>query len=186
MRLENFGPARVGERLVFGGAGPDPDRPAAVRDWLDVLTASDVERMVCLLGPEELRAWGGPTTLLDAYAEALPGGVLHVPLRASEAPPVAQVRRVMGFLEAAEADRAPTLIHCALGRVRTPIVLAAWLVHRHQVEPEDALEAVARVPGLHRDPLESESYGLLPRGSIAGLLHCLPGPQLVAVPRRRS
>lgn len=186
MPLENFGPARVGEGLVFGGAGPDPERPAALRDWLDLLTAGDVERIVCLLTPGELLPWGSPSGLLDAYAEALPGGVLHAPLRASDVPVLGQLRRVMTFLEAAEADRAPTLVHCALGRVRTPVVLAAWLVHRHGVAPEEALDQVTRVPGLHRDPLESETYGLVARGSIATVLYGLSRPTLVAVPRRRS
>jgi len=182
----NFGPACRSETLVSGAAAPDPHDPEHVRDWLDCMTADGIERVVCLLGRDEVARYGGLRGgLIGEYERAFDGPVLHVPMDGGVPRPVRLIQ-VVDFLHDAVEDGIPTLVHCSYGMVRTSVVLAAWLVAGRGMAPTDALDAVRAVPGVRREPLECERAGLVRPGTVAALLAALPpcGPSYANLPRR--
>ena len=71
----------------------------------------------------------------------------HVPVPDMTAPRMADIARAMVFIETAERQRKPVVVHCAVGRGRTGTILACYLV-RKGADAADAIQQVrARRPG---------------------------------------
>jgi protein-tyrosine phosphatase len=153
--LPGFGPAAADEPTVYGA--PRPGYPLhrvpmhLVDHWLAVMTAHQVQRVLCLLTPEQLAYYDD---LLGHYqthfgrerVRCAPIPDMHLADHAT------LVAGILPFL--AEADRAGerTVVHCSAGIGRTGHVLAAWLVAGRGYSNQEAIDAVARGG---RDALES-------------------------------
>jgi protein-tyrosine phosphatase len=153
--VAGFGPAAEDEPTVFGAPRPGYPLhevpPAPVAQWLAFMRAHGIQRVVCLLTPEQLAYYDD---LLGSYfahfgadrvrCAPIPDLVL--------ADRVALTGGILPFLM--EADRAGerVVVHCSAGIGRTGHVLAAWLVAGRGYSNRDAIAAVARGG---RDALES-------------------------------
>ena len=81
--VSNFGPATDSDVAVFGAARPGyPARsvaPQVVADWLNGTAENGIERICCLLPPEQLAYY--ESDLLAAYRDRLgPDNILWVPI----------------------------------------------------------------------------------------------------------
>ena len=100
--------------------------------------------------------WGqGVRAILSLTEQPLDGETVrtfgfdygHVPVPDMTAPGMADIARAMTFIEAAERQQKPVLVHCAIGRGRTGAILACYLV-RKGADATDAIRQVrARRPG---------------------------------------
>ncbi len=174
--LHNFAPASPFDAIVYGAERPGygESKPGAtIRAWVDFMQERGIQRVVCLLGEEQL-AYYAPISLLRAYDAAFPFETVHVPIADFSVPKPEQVRLVLSALDEAFDEKRPIVVHCSAGMGRTGAVLAAWVRHRHGVEVADAIELVeetARTHGAYRHPTEAGQgvlallEGIVPRGS---------------------
>jgi protein-tyrosine phosphatase len=103
------------------------------------------------IGGLSLVCWPGPphraAAVLDLCAE-LPrqrvfGAYRQVPMLDLVAPSPKALTQAMAALEALRLSGMPVYVHCALGRGRSAVVAAAWLLHtRRCATAEDAVAAV--------------------------------------------
>jgi protein-tyrosine phosphatase len=147
----NFGPARIGEELVFGCARPR--HPTEVGQWLAFLQSQGIRRVCCLLDDED--------ELLSACQAAFGSDkVLCAPIDDFEyATRECLQGEILPFLFDAAVAGERTVVHCFAGSGRTGHVLAAWLVAARCVPAEDAAWQVMDAPGVDRNPYEAEGAG---------------------------
>jgi len=145
------------EEHVFGACSPGWHSAAgqreALADWIAVMRANDIERVVCLL------PGGQPTACRDmeGYAEIFgPENVLHAPIPDGRlASPALLDREILPFLDSAAAADERVVVHGLDGMGRTGHVLAAWLAHDRGYDPERALDTVAEMGRAPRNPVET-------------------------------
>jgi protein-tyrosine phosphatase len=171
-RAHRFAPAAPDEEIVHGACAPgwdDPGRSDAVTEWLDDLEAAGIERVCCLLSEGQVGQFDG---LLDRYRNRFGAErVLHAPITDHElTTPETLAETVLPFLREADAAGEPVVVHCLAGIGRTGQVLAAWLVHARDCEPNDAVTTV-RQSG--REPAEAVRSGSATRGQLDELLRAV-------------
>ncbi|QLH79209.1 dual specificity protein phosphatase family protein [Halosimplex rubrum] len=148
-------PAAPDEECVYGACSPGwhsaADRSHALADWIAVARANDIERVCSLLPGDQ-----SPGDLeTDGYTDVFgQDNVLHAPIPDGRlACPALLKREVLPFLDdAVEADER-VVVHCLDGMGRTGQVLAAWLAHDRDYEPEEAIETVEETGRQPREPV---------------------------------
>lgn len=160
----NFGPASRDEQVVFGasrpGYGEDPPHREAVADWIEEMIGQGIERVCCLLADEQLRAYDD---LLRSYENAFGADrVLHAPEEDFQPVESNQFhQRIRPFLQSADDEGEPVVVHCSAGQGRTGHVLALWLATDRGYTLDNALDEVQRVEQVRRRPLEGASRSRL-------------------------
>jgi len=97
---------------------------------------------------------------LDLDVNRLGFDYLHSPITDFEAPSQDQLSEIMRFIEDSIPESKPVLVHCAAGKGRTGIVLAAYLVH-HGKNAEEAIDQVrAMRPGSIEMPVQQDAVRL--------------------------
>jgi protein-tyrosine phosphatase len=155
-RMYDFGPATPEERFVYGasrpGYGRQPVPSALVDSWLDAMAASGVRRVCCLLSVQQLEFY---EDLLGAYGTHFDAKrVCWAPILDFHLADAATLTgNILPFLAEADETGEPVVVHCSAGSGRTGHVLAAWLVYRHGMAPQEAADAVV---AAGRNPYEAE------------------------------
>ena len=157
-----FGPPAKDEKLVFGAQRPGyPGKfvqKQVADDWITFIKAQGVNRLVCLLPDEELKYY--PTLsdgLLGLYAGAFgKDNVLWAPTADRQLLTGEAVRHILYFLHDATLKGEKSVVHCSAGLGRTGLVLAAWLVYRHNLTERKAIRTVEE---QNRSPREAVLYG---------------------------
>jgi protein-tyrosine phosphatase len=154
--LYNFGPAMPGERIVYGASRPGYGRlavpPRQLDAWIDFMASQGIGRICCLLSDQQMAFY---EDLLGVYAARFGDGrVCWAPIPDFHLVDVATLcDTILPFLAAANVADEPVVVHCSAGSGRTGHVLAAWLVFRHGMDPEQAADTVV---AAGRDPYEAE------------------------------
>jgi len=150
-------PAAPDEEHVFGACSPGwhsaADRAVALADWIAVVRGADIERVCCLLpGAQSVDGCD-----VDGYTDAFEAeNVLHAPIPDGRlACPALLKQEVLPFLDDAVAADERVVVHCLDGMGRTGQVLAAWLAHDREYEPERALETVEEMGRQPREPVRA-------------------------------
>ncbi|WP_123537304.1 protein-tyrosine phosphatase family protein [Halosimplex salinum] len=149
-------PAASDEEHVYGACSPGwhsaADQREALEDWIAVVRANDVERVVSLL------PGGQPPDDCDvaAYADVFgEDRVLHAPVPDGQlVGPALLEREILPFLDDAVAADERVVVHCLDGMGRTGQVLAAWLAHDRGYDPGRAIETVAESGRQPREPVQ--------------------------------
>jgi len=150
-----FGPAATSERIVYGARRPCHPRLApseeTITDWIDAVEPEGIERVCCLLDEQQRQ---NVANLLNQYRDRFgENSVCHAPI-----PDFTAVDRrtfheqILPFLDRADADTAPLVVHCSAGSGRTGHVLALWLSCRRGYDLHDAVETVE---SMGRNPPEA-------------------------------
>jgi protein-tyrosine phosphatase len=161
--MSNFGPAAQGENIVYGNSRPGYPSTTnisedTIAEWIAKMKAQGIQRICCLLTDDQLAYYN--TDLLQAYQQAFgDGNICHASVEDFHlATPEQLKENILPFLEESENDGVKVLVHCSGGSGRTGHVLAAWLVHRHGMDVEEAVEAASSVPGANRNPREAVGW----------------------------
>ena len=155
-RIYEFGPATPEERTVYGasrpGYGRQPVPSTLVSGWIDFMVASGIRRVCCLLSVEQLEFY---EDLLGVYRSRFGAGcVCWLPIPDFHLADSAMLTgNILPFLAEADGAGEPVVVHCSAGSGRTGHVLAAWLVYRHGMAPQEAADAVV---ATGRNPYEAE------------------------------
>ena len=177
--VSNFGPATDSDVAVFGAARPGyrsrSVAPQVVADWLNGIAENGIERICCLLPPEQLAYY--ESDLLAAYRDRLgPDNTLWVPITDYALASEGQIQEIVAFLDASGATKQRVVVHCSGGSGRTGHVLAAWACHSRGLDPEAAINAVRTATGSNRNPTEAVS-GSVPIERLHDLLQTASSQQ---------
>jgi protein-tyrosine phosphatase len=161
--MTNFGPAARGENTVYGNSRPGYNQESniqetAIADWIADMQRQGIQRVCCLLDDEQLGYY--ETDLLAAYRQAFGAdNVCHAPIPDYHlADPETLTEVILPFLRESEQKGQKVVVHCSGGMGRTGHVLAAWLVHRHGLDVEEAVAAVRSAPEASRNPREAVGW----------------------------
>jgi len=160
MERFKFGPARTGEVAVYGAQRPGYDSRSvdrtAIREWIEFVQGKGVQRVCCLLPPNQLSYYN--VDLLDEYRSAFGApNVVHAPIddfHLCDADTLE--RRILPFLAESAARNVPVVVHCSGGSGRTGHVLAASLVRHRGLNVDAVLSAVR---SMNRNPKEAVDCG---------------------------
>ncbi|PSQ15471.1 protein phosphatase [Halobacteriales archaeon QS_8_69_26] len=162
-----FAPAAPEEEIVFGSCAPDWGTRGTepVDEWIEFVRDRDVRRALCLLSDGQV---ADRPDLLETYRAAFgPDRVRHVPIPDHHLPDPARLESALSFLQASEHRGERVVVHCLAGIGRTGVVLAGWLVARHDYDPREAVETVRATGRRPTDAVrsgnatESDLYDLL-------------------------
>jgi protein-tyrosine phosphatase len=145
--VPGFGPAAEGEPTVFGAPRPGYPRhqvtPEEVAVWLAFMHGQGIQRVVCLLTPEQLSYYDDLLGRYQAHFGAQRVRLAPIPdLYLADLPTL--IGGILPFLLEADREGERTVVHCSAGIGRTGHVLAAWLVAARGYSNAEAIAAVAR------------------------------------------
>ncbi|MCS7142947.1 MAG: dual specificity protein phosphatase family protein [Aigarchaeota archaeon] len=87
---------------------------------------------------------------------------MHIPVRNHTKPTLDQLLSALEFIDRSIASKRRVLVHCAAGKGRTGTVLAAYMVHKNGLRPQEAIEHIRRLrPGSIERVQESSVYELM-------------------------
>jgi atypical dual specificity phosphatase len=69
-------------------------------------------------------------------------GYLHLRVDDYGAPPPEEIDAAVQFIEKQIADNRPVMVHCAAGKGRTGVILAAYLVKNEGLRPQEAIDKI--------------------------------------------
>jgi protein-tyrosine phosphatase len=134
----------------------------AVPQWIAFMKSRGIQRVLCLLPQKQLDDFA--PDLLSRYQGSF-SLVGHVPLQDFSVPTDESLWNGVLFLREAEKAGEPVVVHCNAGTNRTGLMLSAWLVTRHKLSPDDAVQLVkahAAQLGALRTPLEENEELVAP------------------------
>lgn len=139
--MYKFAAAAEREKIVFGAAKPKYSAKS-VEGWLDLMKTQHIKRVCCLLEPKTLNRY--EIDLLARYRQQLSDkSVLWQPIPDFQIPrSKVLIEKIIPFLQDSDRLKQKVVVHCAGGRGRTGIVLAAWLVSQRGMSNRQALVAV--------------------------------------------
>ena len=145
--VPGFGPATEGEPTLFGAPRPGYPRhqvtPEEVAAWLAFMRGQGIQRVVCLLTPEQLSYYDDLLGQYRAQLGAARVRLAPIPdLYLADLPTLTE--GILPFLLEADRQSERTVVHCSAGIGRTGHVLAAWLVAARGYTNAEAIAAVAR------------------------------------------
>ena len=168
----NFSFASPQETLVAGAMRPGyPNKKNIgedeIQDWIDTMQRNGVQGVVCLLPKNQLDYYA--VDLLAAYREAFGEDmVCWAPVEDYYLVNEDTLNSViLPFLDEAVNLGIRVVVHCSAGSGRTGLVLAAWLVHRYDLSPQEALRTVEN-SGRH--PREAIIQGNAAEAELISLL----------------
>lgn len=153
-----FAPAAPDEDTVYGACCPGwhsaASRDDGLADWIAFMQRCDVERVCCLLPARESADFEGN---LARYRRAFgEDAVCHAPTLDHRLVDEQLLgRRILPFLDDADAAGERVVVHCLAGIGRTGQVLAAWLAHDRGYDPQRAIATVESAGRLPRDPVQA-------------------------------
>jgi len=134
--------------------------------WLDPSKLAGSARPESERDLESLKKLGIRTIIsltedpLDFEVGRLGFDYLHSPITDFDAPSQDQLVKIIRFIEESISKSKPVLVHCAAGKGRTGLVLAAYLVH-HGKRAEDAINQVRALrPGSIEMPAQQDAVRL--------------------------
>ena len=130
----NFAAASPLDETVHGAEGPDFEDP---EEWIEFMVEQEIRRVVCLLDDDDLGLF--EYSLLDTL-EAYFDVVTHAPIEDFGLPGRETLETALEALIEAEKAKEKIVVHCIAGMGRTGIVLAAWLLVRHGLPLDEAIE----------------------------------------------
>jgi len=159
-----FGPASKDEQIVFGSQKPDRNN---VQEWICFMKEKGIKRVCCLLSQHQLEFYN--EDLLDTYRKEFgQNNVCWAPIEDFHlVDPVTLQKKILPFLADSDAKGERVVVHCSGGSGRTGHVLAAWLVFKHGISPEEAIKAVEETG---RNPCEAVYYGYATKEELYTLL----------------
>ncbi len=146
MEQFNFGPAFEEEKFVFGSERPGFNSRSvsqdSVMEWVSFMKEHGIKRVCCLLPDNQLVFYS--EDLLDTYyREFGRDNVCWAPIEDFHLSSIALLKeKIFPFFEESVAKGEPVVVHCSKGTGRTGHVLAAWLVYKHKLTVDEALETV--------------------------------------------
>jgi protein-tyrosine phosphatase len=145
--VPGFGPAAEDEPTVFGAPRPGYPRhqvtPEEVAVWLAFMRDQGIQRVVCLLTPEQLSYYDDLLGQYRAQLGAARVRLAPIPdLYLADLPTLTE--GILPFLLEADRQGERTVVHCSAGIGRTGHVLTAWLVAARGYTNAEAIAAVAR------------------------------------------
>ena len=167
----NFGPAQLGEPMVFGAQRPGYNdksvQQGAVAEWITFMQRRGIQRVCCLLPAEQLGYYEGD--LLAAYRQEFGvEHVCHVGIPDYHLCTLADLNnKILPFLSESDDNQMPVVVHSSGGSGRTGHVLAAWLVRRRGLSVEAAIHAVCLAG---RNPNEAVDRGNAIKATLTALL----------------
>ncbi|MDO8355528.1 MAG: dual specificity protein phosphatase family protein [Nitrospirota bacterium] len=157
MNIFNLTKPSIIDPIVFATIAP-PTNMAGFKAWIECILAESIQRVVCLLPPDQLQDFSSlPGGLLvqlhEQFGEA---NVCWAPIKELHYADLSTLRCILDFLEDSALRKQKVVVHCLAGLGRTGHVLAAWLVSHHGLSIQDA---IAKMIALGRDPWEAVAYG---------------------------
>jgi len=154
--------------IVFATSAP-PISMDGFRAWTQNILAASIQRVVCLLPPDQLQDFSRlPGGLLIQLREQFgETNVCWAPIKELHYADLSTLSCILDFLEDSALRKQKVVVHCLAGLGRTGHVLAAWLVRHHGLSIQDAID---KMIAIGRDPWEAVAYGKARQEDLRELL----------------
>jgi protein-tyrosine phosphatase/phosphohistidine swiveling domain-containing protein len=157
----NFGPASPDEQIVFGAERPGYRSEQvglnSIKEWISFMKNKGIKRVCCLLPEEQLKYYGtNDQFLLDIYRKEFgEDNVCTAPITDYELCDISLLKEIiLPFLQSSDGRGEKVVVHCSGGIGRTARILAAWLVYKYNVSPEEAITIIRNQNSVNRKPYE--------------------------------